>query len=236
MWVAGSPLFWCYYSFVFLFCLWEQLPATGIAFIWILRWQQLWFLLFALGSVTGRCLYLRSLNRGCKGKEDRRVDLYFRLSWAEGWGRFFLSFAREEGCSHWTFCGSRYSHHLPKEEKCSLGRLGEEGDLDLGLFGLRVGGWNHLLGVPGHWCDSGSSSSSGDPLRISSTTGGRSSRGMQEVEAASGGSSPTSITESGKSACGGVCEGSVSLWPLFCESEIASLGGSAKDVFLFIAR
>ena len=50
-------------------------------------------------------------------------------------------------------------------------------DLDPGE--LRVGGRNHLPGVSGHWCDSGpggsSSSSSGDPLRISRITGGKSS-------------------------------------------------------------
>ena len=91
------------------------------------------------------------------------------------------------------FWACRYSHHLPKEEMCFLGRRGEGGELDLGLFGLRVGGWNHLPGVSGHWCDSGSSSSSsGDPLRISSMTGGKSSRGMRAVEAATGGSSLTS--------------------------------------------
>ena len=78
--------------------------------------------------------------------------------------------------------------------------------MDLGLFGLQVGGWNHLPGVSGHWCDSGSSSSSsGDPLQISSMTGGKSSRGMQEVEAATGGSSPTSMTESGRAARRGDC-------------------------------
>ena len=50
-----------------------------------------------------------------------------------------------------------------------------------------MGDWNHLPGVSGHWCDSGSSSSSsGDPLEISSMTGGKSSCGMREVEAAAG--------------------------------------------------
>ena len=69
-----------------------------------------------------------------------------------------------------------------------------------------MGGWNHLPGVSGHWCDSGSSSSSsGDPLGISSMTEGKSSRGMREVEAAAGGSSPTSMTESGRAARRGDC-------------------------------
>ena len=63
-----------------------------------------------------------------------------------------------------------------------------------------MGGWNHLPGVSGHWCDSGSSSSSGDPLGISSMTGGKSSRRVREVEAAAGVSSPTSMTESGRAA------------------------------------
>ena len=131
----------------------------------------------------------------------------------------------------------RYSHHLPKEEKCFLGRRGEGGELDLGLLEPCDGGWNHLPGVSGHWHDSESSSSgSGVPLGISKMTGGRSSRGMREVEAASGGSSQTSMTESGRAAHGGVCEGSVSLRQPLRESEIASLGGSVKDVFLFIAR
>ena len=37
------------------------------------------FLLFALGSVTGRCLYLGSLNKGCKGWEGSRDNLYLGL-------------------------------------------------------------------------------------------------------------------------------------------------------------
>ena len=65
----------------------------------------------------------------------------------------------------------RYSHHLPKEEKCFLRRRGEGGDLDLGLLEPRDGGWNHLPGMSGHWCDSESSSSgSGVPLGISTMT------------------------------------------------------------------
>ena len=62
----------------------------------------------------------------------------------------------------------RYSHHLPKEDERFLGRRGEGGEDDLNLGELRMGGRNHLPGVSGHWCDSGSrgssSSSSGDPL------------------------------------------------------------------------
>ena len=104
---------------------------------------------------------------------------------------------------------SRYSHHLPREEKCFLGWRGEGGEDDLDLLGLRVGGRNHLPGVSGHWCSLGprgsSSSTSGDPLGISRMTGGKSSRGMWEVKAAAGGSSPTSMTESGWAARGGVC-------------------------------
>ena len=91
----------------------------------------------------------------------------------------------------------------------------------------------------GHWCNSGprgsSSSSSEDPLGISSITGDKSSRGMREVElsascwpsrgmrevelsascwpsqgmreaeSAAGGSSPTSITRSGRAECGSDC-------------------------------
>ena len=95
-------------------------------------------------------------------------------------------------------------------------------DLDLGE--LRVGGQNHLPGMSGHWCDSGSrgssSSSSGDPLGISRITGGKSSRGMWEVglsascwsshgmrkvRSAAGGSVPTSITRSGRAERDGDC-------------------------------
>ena len=109
--------------------------------------------------------------------------------------------------------------------------------MDLGLLEPRDGGWNHLPGASGHWCDSKSSSSgSGVPLEISKITGGRSSRGMREIEVASGGSSLTSMTKSGRAARGGVCGGSVPMWQPLCESEIASLGGSVKDVFLLIAR
>ena len=131
----------------------------------------------------------------------------------------------------------RYSHHLPRKEKYFLGRRGEGGDLDLGLLEPRDGGWNHLPGVSGHWCDSASSSSgSGVPPGISKITGGWSSRGMREVEAASEGSSPTLMTSSGRAARGGVRGWYVSVWQPLCESEIASLGGSVKDVFLFIAQ
>ena len=84
-----------------------------------------------------------------------------------------------------------------------------------------MGGWNHLPGVSGHWCDSGSSSSrSGDPLGISSVTGGKSSRGMREVEAATGGSSLTSMTESGRAARRGDC-GRDSEWQPLCWREVA---------------
>ena len=37
------------------------------------------FLLLVLGSVTGRCLYLGSLNEGCKGREGSRDNLYLGL-------------------------------------------------------------------------------------------------------------------------------------------------------------
>ena len=105
---------------------------------------------------------------------------------------------------------SRYSHHLPREEKCFLGRRREGGEDDLYRLGLQVGGRNHLPGMSEHWGSSGPrgspSSSSGDPLGISKMmTGGKSSRGMREVKAAAGGSSPTSMTESGWAASGGVC-------------------------------
>ena len=81
---------------------------------------------------------------------------------------------------------------------------------DLDLLEPRDGGWNHLPGVSGHWHGSESSSGSGVLQRISNITGGQSSRGTREVEAASGGSSPTSIAMSGKAASGGVNTGSVS--------------------------
>ena len=71
---------------------------------------------------------------------------------------------------------------------------------------------------------------------ISSTTGGRSSRGMREVLVASGGSTPTSIETSGNAAQGGVCTGSVSFLPSLCDSETASRGGPVIYQFLFIAR
>ena len=91
--------------------------------------------------------------------------------------------------------------------------------------------------MSGHWHGSESSClGSGELLGISNITGGRSSRGMWEVEAASGGSSPTSIAMSGNTARGGVCTGSVSLRQLLCESEIASHGGSVINLFLFVAR
>ena len=104
----------------------------------------------------------------------------------------------------------RYSHHLPWEEYRFPGRHGEGGVLDLHLLEPRDGGWNHLPGMSGHWRGSKSLSGSGELQRISNITGGQSSRGMREVEAASGGSGPTSMATSGKAARGGVKIGSVS--------------------------
>ena len=75
--------------------------------------------------------------------------------------------------------------------------------MDLDLLEPRDGGWNHLPGVSGHWCGSESLSGSGELQGISKITGGRSSLGMREVEAASGGSGPTSMATSGKAARGG---------------------------------
>ena len=108
--------------------------------------------------------------------------------------------------------------------------------LDLGLLESRDGGWNHLPGVSGHWSGSESLSGSGELQGISKITGGRSSRGMREVEAASGGSGPTSMATSGKAVRGGVSIGSVSWRQPLCDSEITSLCGSVKYCFLFIAR
>ena len=54
----------------------------------------------------------------------------------------------------------RYSHHLPKEDERFRGWRGEGGEDDLDLGRLRVGGWNHLPGVPRRWCDSGTRGSS----------------------------------------------------------------------------
>ena len=64
-----------------------------------------------------------------------------------------------------------------------------------------LGGLDPLLGKSVYWRGS---DGSGRPPGISSTTGGRSARGMQEVAAASGGSAPTSNLTSGRAAHGGV--------------------------------
>ena len=127
----------------------------------------------------------------------------------------------------------RYSHHLPKEDEHFLGRRGEGGEVDLGLLEPRTGCRNHLPGVSGHWQGS---EGSGVLLGISSITGGRSSRGMREIAAASGGSSPTSIVTSGNAARGGFCTGSVSFLLVLCDTETASRGGPVMYRFLFDAR
>ena len=119
--------------------------------------------------------------------------------------------------------GGRYSHHLPVEDGRFLGRCVEGGELVLGLFEPRTGGWNHLPGVSGHWRGS---EGSGVLQGISSITGGRSSRGMREVAAASGGSTPTSIVTSGNAARGGVCARSDSSLTVVSDTEIASCKGS----------
>ena len=72
-----------------------------------------------------------------------------------------------------------YSHHLPKEDECFLGRRVEGGEIDLGLLEPREGGWNHLPGVSGNWRGS---EGSGVLPGISNTTGGRSSRGCRRLK------------------------------------------------------
>ena len=109
------------------------------------------------------------------------------------------------------------------EDGCSLGRRGEGGELVLGLFEPRTGGWNHLPGVSGHWRGS---EGSGVLQGISSITGGRFSRGMREVAAASGGSTPKSIMTSGNAARGGVCTRSDLSFTVVSDTEIASHKGS----------
>ena len=120
----------------------------------------------------------------------------------------------------------RLSKNHPKEGERLRERRGEGGEDDLDLGGLRewVWGWNHFPGVSGHWGGSGvrggSSSRSGDPLGISRTTGGRSSRGtreagstatcwssrwVREAGVAAGGSSPTSRMRSGRAERGSDC-------------------------------
>ena len=104
-----------------------------------------------------------------------------------------------------------------------LGWHGEGGELVLGLFEPRTGSWDHLPGVSGHWRGS---EGSGVLQGISSITGGRSSRGMREVAAASGGSTPTSIATSGNAACGGVCARSDPSLTAASDMEIAFRKGS----------
>ena len=73
-------------------------------------------------------------------------------------------------------------------------------------------------------------------LGISSITGGRSSRGMREVAAASGGSTPKSIATSGYAARGGVCAGPVSSLLVVSDTEIVSRKESVIYQFLFKAQ
>ena len=124
----------------------------------------------------------------------------------KGWvGAGFVLF-RELGDTVLSILCCRYSHHLLKEDKCFIGRRVGGGEDDLDLGGLRVGGQNHLPGVSGYWCDSGtrgsSSSRSGDPFGISRMTGGKSSRGMREVELSATCWSSHGMQEA-KSAAGG---------------------------------
>ena len=105
-----------------------------------------------------------------------------------------------------------------------LGRRGEGGELVLGLFEPRTGGWNCLPGMSGHWRGS---EGSGVLQGISSITGGRSSCGMREVAAASGGSTPTSIATSSNAARGGACARSDPSLTAVSDMEIASRKGSA---------
>ena len=58
---------------------------------------------------------------------------------------------------------------------------------------------------------------------------------MQEVAAASGGSTPTSIATSGNAVRGGVCARSDSSLLAVSDTEIDSRKGSVIQQFLFIA-
>ena len=81
--------------------------------------------------MTGRCLYLGSLNRVA------RVGRVVRMTFIKDYqvkGARFKDFVI---CIPSWYC--RYSHHLPRE-KCFPGRRGEGGDLDLGLLESRDGG------------------------------------------------------------------------------------------------
>ena len=53
--------------------------SNGIYLIWRVAAAEMRFLLLVLGSVTGRCLYLGSLNEGCRGWECSRDNLYLGL-------------------------------------------------------------------------------------------------------------------------------------------------------------
>ena len=73
--VAGVPLFNATYSFEFgNNCQQQDLPLLRV-----LQRQKCDSFFFALGSVTGRCLYLGSLNEGCKGWEGSRDNLCLAL-------------------------------------------------------------------------------------------------------------------------------------------------------------
>ena len=82
----------------------------------------------------------------------------------------------------------RCATHIISRRRTSayLGGEGKVVRMTSTLERLRVGGQNHFPGMSGHWCDSGAQGSSslrsGDPLGISRMTGGKSSRGMREVE------------------------------------------------------
>ena len=103
--VAGVPLFYATYSFGFgNNCLLRDLVTFKG-----LRQQKCGSFFLFLGSVTRRCLYLGSLNEGCKGWEGSRDNLYLGLLIkGQGIRNFVIWFIPVRYC--------RYSHHLPWEE------------------------------------------------------------------------------------------------------------------------
>ena len=71
---------------------------------------------------------------------------------------------------------------------------------------------------------------------VSSTTGGPSAHWMRAVAAASGSSTPTSMTTSGNAARGGVCTGPVLSLTAVRDTELASRKGLVICQFLLKAR
>ena len=160
----GSPLFLALQILLYFLksiCQQRELPLLFVAgavkffsFYFVLLWGGVTGVTFIFSHFWGVLrVYRVAVLTFIIGYQDRSfLRISFNSSWGYlyfsllcvllkggGRGRFFLYLG--DGRNTILVSGIAVTHnHLPKEEKCFLGRWGEGGEDDLDLGGLRVGG------------------------------------------------------------------------------------------------